>query len=121
MGDYPLFIAASLIGRVRYFSDIMSVYRFQHPGSWTDRNKNVNTKHLWNEITWLQILDEETGRKFHSNIQKHLFGFWRRLYREDEITTSQYIHKYKEAGRLIPISRVTKYIIRHFIMQFKQL
>ena len=64
IGDFPLCIATSLIGKVRYFSEIMCVYRYQHPGSWTDRNKKVNIKHLWTEITWLQILDDETSPKF---------------------------------------------------------
>ena len=120
IGDFPLCIAASLIGKVRYFSEIMCVYRYQHPGSWTDRNKKVNIKHLWTEITWLQILDDETERKFHSNIQRHLFKFWRGLYRENQISTTQYIHKYNEAGRLISISRFTKDIIRRFVMKFIQ-
>ena len=120
IGDFPLCIATSLIGKVRYFSEIMCVYRYQHPGSWTDRNKKVNIKHLWTEITWLQILDDETERKFHSNIQRHLFKFWRSLYRENQISTTQYIHKYNEAGRLISISRFTKDIIRRFVMKFIQ-
>ena len=63
VGDYPLCIALSLMGKIRYMSDVMSIYRFQHPGSWTERNKNVNIKHLWTEITWLQILDDETDGK----------------------------------------------------------
>jgi hypothetical protein len=122
VGDYPLCIALSLIGKIRYMSDVMSVYRFQHPGSWTERNKNVNIKHLWNEITWLQILDEETERKYHINIEKHLFSFWRTLYREDDqVTTSQYIQKYNEAGKLISIHRLIKDIIRRFVIQIKQL
>ena len=120
IGDFPLCIAASLIGKVRYFSEIMCVYRYQHPGSWTDRNKKVNIKHLWNEITWLQILDEETKYKYQGNIRKHLFKFWRSLYRENQISTTQYIHKYNEAGRLISISRFTKDIIRRFVMKFIQ-
>ena len=122
VGDYPLCIALSLIRKIRYMSDVMSVYRFQHPGSWTERNKNVNIKHLWNEITWMQILDEETERKYHINIEKHLFSFWRTLYREDDqVTTSQYIQKYNEAGKLISIHRLIKDIIRRFVMQIKKL
>ena len=102
-------------------SDVMSIYRFQHPGSWTERNKNVNIKHLWNEITWLQILDEETERKYHINIEKHLFRFRRTLYRENQVSTSLYIRKYNEAGRLISIRRLIKDIIRRFVMQIKKL
>lgn len=122
VGDYPLCIALSLMGKIRYMSDVMSIYRFQHPCSWTERNKNVNIKHLWNEITWMQILDEETERKYHINIEKHLFSFWRTLYREDDqVTTSQYIQKYNEAGKLISIHRLIKDIIRRFVIQIKQL
>ena len=119
VGDYPLCIALSLIGKIRYMSDVMCVYRFQHPGSWTDCNKKVNIKHLWNEITWLQILDDETEYKYQGNIRRHLFKFWRNLYRENQLTTRQYVYKYKEAGKLIPLTRLIKDIVRHFILLVK--
>ena len=74
VGDYPLCIAASLIGKVRFLSDEMSVYRFQIPGSWTGNQKGtVDLKHLQNEMTWLKCLDEETNGKYREAIYTHLF------------------------------------------------
>ena len=35
VGDYPLQIMAAMKGRIYYFNDPMSVYRFANPGSWT--------------------------------------------------------------------------------------
>lgn len=37
-GDYPLSVYLMLKGKIRYFKEIMSVYRFSSLGSWTSRN-----------------------------------------------------------------------------------
>ena len=38
--DYPLGIYLTLMGKVRYFPDLMSVYRWQTKGSWTKMHSN---------------------------------------------------------------------------------
>ena len=74
VGDYPLCIALSLVGKVRYLSDVMSVYRFQHIGSWTYSHKKTNINHKESEIRWMQILVKDTNRKYHKAIQRVCYG-----------------------------------------------
>ena len=81
VGDYPLHIAASLRGKVRYFADDMSVYRYQCEGSWTSRT-NQNYPHIKNEVAWLEELDEETNGKYVSGINFHLWRFYSALYKK---------------------------------------
>ena len=49
-GDFPLSLNLSLHGKVAYFDDVMSVYRRNVKGSWSDRlTVNNNFKSLMNE------------------------------------------------------------------------
>lgn len=69
IGDYPLQIALSLKGKVHYIPDIMSAYRVSELNihSWTNRvmnNPDSAIKHLFNEISWLTELDEETNHLY---------------------------------------------------------
>lgn len=71
VGDYPLAIFLALEGKVRYFPEIMSVYRFGTPGSWSERMENTSMrKKTWYSIVeLLKSLDEYTNYKLHSSIQ----------------------------------------------------
>lgn len=40
VGDYPLSIHLASNGKIKYFSDVMSLYRYNVKGSWTARNGN---------------------------------------------------------------------------------
>lgn len=70
MGDYPLAIYLTLEGKVRYLPEVMSVYRYGTPGSWTDRIKNVeNFKNMRKSvIAMLNSVDEYTNYR----LQKHI-------------------------------------------------
>lgn len=116
VGDYPLCIAASLIGKVRFLSDEMSVYRFQLPGSWTGNQKGtVDLKHLQNEMTWLKCLDEETNGKYREAIYTHLFpGMIRGLYKYGCYDTAGYFKAYRYADVNISKVRIMKDVIIHF-------
>ena len=68
-----MYIYAVITGKVHFMKDPMCVYRFQHPGSWTSNNKQINYDHLICEINWMNKLDEETQHKYQNFIYSHLF------------------------------------------------
>lgn len=78
VGDFPLQIWASLNGKVRYFAEKQTVYRFQANASWTSRQQKLSLEKLisgWNsEINMLQGLNKLTGKKY--DFAFSLFAFW---------------------------------------------
>jgi glycosyltransferase involved in cell wall biosynthesis len=44
VGDYPLQIMCAIKGKIRYFSDCMSVYRIDIPTSWMGKRKTINSE-----------------------------------------------------------------------------
>lgn len=92
VGDFPLIIAASLNGKIRYLADTMTVYRYQHEGSWTtSRDLQKEIKHTKCEISWMRELDNSLKGKYSIAIYSHLFEFYRFLYLQKEISGLQYI------------------------------
>lgn len=73
-GDYPLGIFLCLNGKMRYISEVMSVYRLMTPNSWTSRNRNVNAvEKNYNSIKELLIgVDNYTEQKYHEAISNVL-------------------------------------------------
>ncbi|MFZ2331067.1 MAG: glycosyltransferase [Atribacterota bacterium] len=72
-GDYQLMISLSLIGKVYYMDENMSIYRYNVPGSWTSRNimdnqKRINHIEVLNDM--LDMVNAETNYKYDSVIQK---------------------------------------------------
>lgn len=60
-GDYQTFIYASICGKVRYLSDVMSVYNYATVGSWTERvwnNEQKRIEHYNQLINLLENIDE---------------------------------------------------------------
>ena len=73
IGDYPLTIFLSLIGKVYYIDEIMSIYRYLVPGSWTERElKNIEKRIKHFEIIekMLREVDEYTEYKYSAIIKK---------------------------------------------------
>lgn len=74
VGDYPLAIFLSLRGKVYYFDEIMSVYRYGVPGSWSIRIENASDKERINFLKdYINMLDEinyYTNNKYYSIIEK---------------------------------------------------
>lgn len=69
VGDFPSVLYASATGRVHYFPDEMSVYRYQVPGSWTS-SLNTDNKRVLNAKRWLEMyetIDQFTGHRWHSS------------------------------------------------------
>lgn len=70
--DYPLSIYLTLHGKVRYLPDIMSVYRYGTPGSFT---KSIGKLEMYLEvrrsvIEMLKSVDEYTEYSLHSEIKE---------------------------------------------------
>lgn len=68
-GDFPTVLYASLRGTVHYFSEKMSLYRYQTPGSWTSSFANEN-KQISNAYRWLKMfesIDSLTNYKMHDD------------------------------------------------------
>lgn len=67
VGDFPSVLYASTAGRVHYFPDELSVYRYQAPGSWTS-SMSSETKRANNALRWLEMfetIDRFTDGRFH--------------------------------------------------------
>ena len=67
-GDYIRQLYQLSKGKVYYFDDEMSVYRFSHPGSWTDRNEKdveLEMRHRFEMYDFLEFYDEYTGGDYH--------------------------------------------------------
>lgn len=122
VGDYPLHIAASLRGRVRYFADDMSVYRYQCEGSWTSKEgKIINLKHFQNETTWLLLLDENTSGQYREAIYSHLYGrMIRSLYLNGNYSTRNYLQAYWYAKKISSKTRLIKDILIHYFPFLKR-
>ncbi len=101
VGDYPLQILGTLRGGMHYFPEPMCVYRFQYPGSWTNRDSCViNTHHLKTEIAWMKVLDEDTCYVYTDAIYSHLIQFYSTLYLAKQLSFADYYGAYKRTSAL---------------------
>lgn len=70
VGDFPFVLYSATVGRVRYFHEPMSAYRYQTPGSWTSRvlgGSNVYD----NACRWLgmyESIDKVTSGCYHDDL-----------------------------------------------------
>lgn len=73
VGDYPLAMHMSTCGHIHYIGRIMSMYRVDTPGSWTQRvvaDPEKHIRHLNNVIEMLQRADDTTMRRYHAAFQE---------------------------------------------------
>ncbi len=69
--DYSLQILLSLRGRMHYFPEIMSCYRFERSGSWSSSMKEDREKRyhaLRQTVQWLKQLDRDTNHQYETEI-----------------------------------------------------
>ncbi len=95
-GDYPLAIYLSMVGKIYYFKDVMSVYRYiSNKDAWTYKNmisRNYEerlTNNVLEENRMLNEIDQYSEGKYHSIIYNVL--------RENEFKILNIEGKYKEA------------------------
>ncbi len=101
VGDYPKRIYASLEGKVHFLPEVMCVYRFQHPGSWTyNQGETKDIRHAKCEVAWLEVLDKDTEGKYSNAIYSHLYRYYNLLFCEKEISILEYYRKVCRTGVL---------------------
>lgn len=65
VGDYPLSIHLALSGKIMFFGEVMSVYRYGIAGSWTVTNGSNNKRVYSEAIEMLKAADEYSEFKHH--------------------------------------------------------
>lgn len=92
--DFPMQLNAISKGRIYYMSDIMSVYRYMHLGSWTFnyvKNEKMFLSHSLGFIEFLKKYNLYTKRNFEQLIYRKI-----KLYISDVIEFYYIKHKYIE-------------------------
>ena len=90
VSDWRWMIYFMLVGKVYYFKDVMSVYRFMLSGSWTSKNltsTEMLMKGCVGEVESFRRLDAYSHKKYHSSFR------WAINRREDKLCTYFYSHK----------------------------
>lgn len=74
IGDYPLAIMAALNGKVRMLADVMTVYRFCAPNSWTQRmdQEDKRAKVCVRMIEGLTALNDATDCRYQEVITQRI-------------------------------------------------
>ena len=123
VGDYPLQILGTLRGGMRFFPEPMCVYRFQHPGAWTNKDKlaGINVNHLKTEIAWLKLLDEETHCRYSDAIYSHLIPFYSELFRKKQLGFDEYYKAFKKTSTLSNKRFVKDVLINNFYWLYKMI
>lgn len=122
VGDYPLHIAGTLYGTFHFFPDVMSVYRYQHEGSWTSqKNHQTTMKHTQCEINWLEEFDKDTDYKYTNAIHYHLWRYYSALYKHNLISLPAYLRSisHSDAKKSVMYKRAIKDIIKRFLNKLK--
>lgn len=72
VGDFPMALFLASQGTIYYMDEIMSVYRYRFPGSWTSRNSNfdANIRNLENDIFVLESINKYTNFSYDEIISK---------------------------------------------------
>lgn len=105
VGDYPLQILSSLLGKVYYMHEKTSVYRYNSIGSWTEGTRKINIlKQLdgWkSQLIMLSGFDRFSSKKYHRIFIQTMIGLVDWLCR-DNIMEYKQILKYFEDVIKIP-------------------
>lgn len=93
VGDYPLQIQLSLMGRIWCFSDTMCVYRVGNASSWVAMH-GKDLSHYRTEIDWLKELDHDTQGKYQKSIYYRIVFFSIPLCRSSHCTPCELLGSY---------------------------
>ena len=96
VGDFPLKILASFGKGIHFLPQVMCVYRFGHPGSWTQSHNKL----IYNgkKIEWMTQLDKETNHKYQRAIYDQLFKCYNYLFNMREIGFVDYARAIHRSG-----------------------
>lgn len=119
VGDYPLQILGTLKGKLHYFPDIMSVYRYQTEGSWTTVTlglKNKNLDYFYVRTLWLLDLNEDTEHKYERAICSALFrGRYAELFVTGKVSLKQYLYVMKSGCRSKKMNHFVKEMCARYL------
>lgn len=136
VGDYPLKIFLVLVGSVKRFGKIMSVYRYGVPNSWSIKTCLNAEKVLQNSINASKMLcmanewsNYNYDDVFRPKIVGNLYNFFTKLGRFDEIKREPYASLWKSESVISKIKyylRCLKYTCKlkdknHLIKQVKEI
>lgn len=79
IGDWPMQLYAIAKGKVYYFNNVMSTYRYMVPNSWSARTTNGDLTgiiHSMKMVDFLFCYDNYTERKFHDYIVARINDFY---------------------------------------------
>ena len=116
IGDYPLQILSSLLGKVHYIHEKTSVYRYQADGSWTKKSESspiLKQVPSWiSQIIMLQGLDKFSKRRFHIEFHEVQIGILDWICREHINEHKEILNNFKSVLKLPYIYRLTYYSIQ---------
>lgn len=98
VGDYPLQVFAAASGKVHYFPQTMSVYRYESVGSWTSRNQSRMYNQFLNDFVWLKEFDKFSDYKYHKAIYKQFAHYDIYLYKCHKRSLIDYYSDSKASG-----------------------
>lgn len=73
VGDWPIKLWATSKGKVYYFDEVMSVYRYMAEGSWTATTYSdltIRVNHITNMFSFLNLFNSKMGGKYSTIISK---------------------------------------------------
>lgn len=119
VGDYPLQIICSLGGKIHYFSEIMGCYRISTPNSWTRNtysHRDILSRHIRNEISWLLELNNETECKYQDAIFYRIAIFCS-FYLNDHFVTKQEFVSYLKKVHIWNLNKDNKISYINFVLE----
>lgn len=108
VGDIPIQLYFSTLGKTFFFNDIMSTYRTVSIGSWHQRNKKNKQEHHLRMVEVINEFDKYTNYLYHDSCMQFAF----RMYyinatffdgRFKELRNPQYYKAYQEANTMCKI------------------
>lgn len=114
VGDYPLVLHMGMVGKVHFFPNIMSHYRYMSVGSWTQSHRGEGRyQYFLNEVDWLEEFNRETNYKFDAAVKYRIASFARILMYRGNIDTDAY----KKCLKIINIFKLKKEYRNDYIGQ----
>lgn len=128
VGDFPLSIYLSGSGKIKYFKDVMSVYRYCTQGSWTMRNFNLDKRieTAQNQIMMYQAANDYFNNQYECSFDKAILHseFYLNAYRGNYKVLKE--KKYKSIWKHMSVStwvlyKIASHIPTVFVLKWKYL
>lgn len=100
--DYQTIMYATMVGKLYCFEDVMSVYNYCTPGSWTSRvwsDSNKKISHLKEENRMLNAVDDYYEKKYHTAIEKKIHSSLFKIYQMENnkkmLKSDEFVEEYR--------------------------